>query len=156
MILLTVLVGVVLTLVHLPATLPDWLGWLRPAWVLVVVFYWAIAVPHRMGLIGAWLIGLLLDVALADPLGLNAILLAAITYVAWRWCDRLKMYAVAQQCVVVFGLVLVGELARAIVQDLAWDRGIDPLLVLPALISALFWPLIGGVLDHLRLRYRVD
>lgn len=155
-ILLTVLLALVLAMVHLPAGTPDWFGWLRPSWVFLVVFYWAIAVPDRMGLIAAWLTGLALDIVLADPLGLNALLLASVTYVAWRFCDRLKMYALAQQCFVVFGLMLATDLTRVVVQDLTWDRGISSLVFLPALVGALVWPLVGEVLDRLRLGFRVE
>ena len=155
-ILLTLFAGVVFTMVHLPGGAPDWLGWLRPAWVLVIVFYWAFAVPHRTGLISAWLVGLLLDIALADPLGLNAMLLAGVTYVAWRFCDRLKMYAISQQCVIVFLLILAADVVRLLVQDLAWDRGFSPLVLVPALVSTLLWPVVYLVLEQLRLRFRVD
>ena len=48
----------------LPESWPQWLGWLRPAWVIMAVFFWVMEMPHRVGLVGsAWLVGLLLDVA---------------------------------------------------------------------------------------------
>ncbi len=58
-ILLSIAVAMMLAVAHLPEDFPQWLGYLRPAWVLLVVFYWVMALPDRLGMITAWLVGLL-------------------------------------------------------------------------------------------------
>lgn len=156
LILLTVAVAMLLAIFHLPESWPQWLSWLRPAWLAMVVFYWVMELPHRLGLISAWVIGLLLDVLYADPLGLNGFLLAAITYVVWRFYERLRMYSIVQQCVVVFLLVLMTESLRVIVQDIAWSRGWSWGVILPALMSMLAWPLVYLVLQRVRQQVRVE
>lgn len=156
LILLSLAAAMVLATVHLPETLPQWLGWLRPAWIALVVFFWVMELPHRLGLISAWILGLAADVLLADPLGLNGILLAAITYIAWRFYERLRMYSVVQQCGVVFVLVLGTEGVRSVVQDAAWSRGWSWGVLLPALVSMLIWPFVYVVLQRLRLQFRVE
>ncbi len=156
LILATVFGAMILAIVHLPETWPQWLGWLRPAWVALVVFYWVMALPHRLGLISAWLLGLLVDVLHADPLGLNGLLLASITYVAWRFYERLRMYSIVQQCGVVFLLVLGAESVRLLVQDITWSRGFSWVVVVPALTSMLVWPFLYLLLDRLRLQVRVE
>lgn len=155
LILLTILVAMVLSIVHLPETWPQWLSWLRPAWVALVIFYWVMELPHRLGLVAAWVVGLLVDALYADPLGLNGALLAGITYVAWRFYERLQMYAVVQQAGVVFALILVNEGVRMTVQNIAWDRGWSWQFVLPALTSALLWPFVFVLFQRLRLQFRV-
>lgn len=155
LILLTVAGAMVLAVAHLPETWPQWLGWLRPAWVAVVVFYWVMELPHRVGLIAAWTLGALVDVLQAEPLGLNGLILAAITYVAWRFYERLRMYSVAQQCGVVFLLVLGAELLRAVVLEAVSDRGWSWGLLLPPLSSMLVWPFVALLLTRLRLQFRV-
>ena len=156
LILLTIALAMVLAIFHVPESWPQWLGWLRPAWLAMVVFYWVMELPHRLGLISAWVIGLLLDVLYADPLGLNGFLLAAITYVVWRFYERLRMYSIVQQCVVVFLLVLVTESLRVVVQDVAWSRGWSWGVILPALMSMLAWPFVYLVLQRARLQVRVE
>jgi len=155
LILLTVAGAMVLAVAHLPETWPQWLGWLRPAWVAVVVFYWVMELPHRLGLIAAWILGALVDVLQAEPLGLNGLILAAITYVGWRFYERLRMYSVAQQCGVVFLLVLGAELLRAMVLEVVSDRGWSWGLLLPPLSSMLIWPVVALLLTRLRLQFRV-
>lgn len=156
LILLTVAVAMVLATVHLPETWPQWLGWLRPAWVAMVLFYWVMELPHRIGLIAAWVIGLFVDVLQADPLGLNGALLATITYVAWRFYERLRMYSVLQQGGVIFLLVLAGEILRLLVQGLTTDRNLTWAALLPAVTSLMVWPFLTLLLTRLRVQFRVE
>ena len=141
---------------HLPETFPQWLGWLRPMWVTLVIFFWVLELPHRIGLISAWVVGLLVDVLHADPLGLNGLILAGVTYFTWKFYERLRMYSVLQQCTVVFFLVTVGEFVRVLVQDLMFDRGLSwgPFVV--AASSALLWPFAYLILLRLRQQFRVE
>lgn len=156
LILVTVLAALVLAVLHLPETWPQWLGWLRPDWVAMVIFFWVLSLPHRLGLVTAWLIGFLLDVLQADPLGLNGLLLAAITYIAWRFYERLRMYSIAQQCGVVFILVLGAACARLLVQDIIYSSGWSWVVLLPAFTSMLMWPFLFVLLDRLRAQARVE
>ncbi|WP_455219971.1 rod shape-determining protein MreD, partial [Kaarinaea lacus] len=58
---------VALTLMMMP--LPEWAESARPQWLMMVVIYWCIALPDRFGVILAWLVGLVLDVATGALLG---------------------------------------------------------------------------------------
>ena len=156
LILLTVLVALTLAVLHLPETWPQWLGWWRPAWVAMVIFYWVLALPHRLGLVTAWLIGFLLDILQADPLGMNGMLLAGITYFGWRFYERLRMYSVFQQCGVIFLLVLATDSLRLLVLDIIWDQGMSWGVLLPALTSMLVWPFLFLLLARLRAQVRVE
>jgi rod shape-determining protein MreD len=155
-ILLTLGAAMVLAIVHLPETWPQWLGWLRPAWVALVIFYWVMELPHRIGLISAWVVGCLVDVLVGDPLGLNGVLLAGITFVAWRFYERLRMYSVFQQAGVVFLLVLGTELVRAVVMELVQGRPFSWALAVPALASLVVWPFLAVPLDAVRRRMHVQ
>lgn len=156
LILLTVAGAMVLAVVHLPETWPSWLGWLRPAWVALVVFYWVMELPHRIGLIAVWILGALVDVLVGEPLGLNGVLLAAITYVGWRFYERLRMYSVFQQAGVAFLLVVGTETVRAAVLELTGDRPFSVWAVGPAVIGLVLWPFLAALLDVLRVRFRVQ
>ena len=156
LILASLVCGMVLAAVHLPQTWPQWLGWLRPEWVSLVVFFWVMELPNRLGLISAWLIGAGVDVLYADPLGLNGAVLAGITYVAWRFYERLRMYSVFQHCGVLFVLIFASDGVRMVVRDLAWDRGWNWAIAIPALSTTLVWPIVYVVLQRLRIQFRVE
>ena len=66
------------------------------------------------------------------------------------------MYSVIQQCGVVFVLILGSEAVRMFVRDLAWDRGWNWAVVLPALMSTVLWPFVYLILQRFRLQFRVE
>ncbi|MFP6837550.1 MAG: hypothetical protein VB948_15750, partial [Pseudomonadales bacterium] len=87
---------------------------------------------------------------------LNGAVLAGITYVAWRFYERLRMYSVFQQCGVLFILIFASEGVRMVVRDLAWDRGWNWAIAIPALSTTLVWPIVYVVLQRLRIQFRVE
>jgi rod shape-determining protein MreD len=139
-ILFSVVVAMVFSVQQLPVGAPDWLAWLRPNWLVLVIFYWVMAVPHRIGLIAAWVIGLLVDVLHGELLGLNAMTLAALTYVTWSLYERLRMYTMAQQAFILMLLAFAAELMRHVVHMLTLNAGFTLAIALPAVTTALIWP----------------
>jgi rod shape-determining protein MreD len=155
-ILLSIAVAMMLAVAHLPEGLPQWLGYLRPAWVLLVVFFWVMSLPDRLGMITAWLVGLILDVIRGDPLGVNGFCLAALTYITWSLYERLRMYSVIQQGGVVFLLVLGTEIFRGVVDLATRDAALDWRIMLPALVSMLVWPFVFLFMQRVQRQFAVD
>jgi rod shape-determining protein MreD len=155
-ILVTIALAMLLAVVHLPEGSPVWLGTLRPSWMVLVVFYWVMALPHRFGMISAWITGLLVDVLYADPLGVNGFCLAALTYITWSFYERFRMYSVAQQGVVVFLMVLGTEFIRMCAQWLDRDSALSWSIFLPAITSTVAWPLVALVLRRIRFQFSVE
>ena len=54
---LTLLASLVLHTTHLPASAPEWMGWLRPHWVLLAIVFWTLAAPRLLSLPLVWLFG---------------------------------------------------------------------------------------------------
>ncbi len=135
--------------------LPDWAGPLRPDWVVLVLVYWCIAIPDRVGVIIGWLVGLTLDVTNGVLLGQNALILAVVAYLALRLHQRMRVFPLWQQSVSVMLLVAL-HLMLAL-----WIKGILGQSIetwaywLPALSSLFAWPVIYLGLRHLRREYRV-
>ena len=139
---------VALMLAALP--LPDWTAVGRPAWVALVLVYWCMAVPGRVGVMVAWTFGLLLDAMSGALLGQHAFglaLLAFITHKTHRWVRVLPLW---QQVLGVFGLVLSYQFI------VLWINGIRGFPVMVSsywatpLVSMLLWPWVFVVLRDLR------
>ena len=141
-IVLSLFVAMVLAVFHLPDWAPVWLAWLRPSWVVLVMFFWVMELPQRVGMIRAWLLGLCLDVLLGEPLGVNAVCLAALTYATWSFYERLRMYAIVQQAMVVFAMVLCIELFKTLLWMQFLDAGFHMTFLWTASASALAWPVV--------------
>lgn len=147
---LSLLVALILSIAHLPTDWPVWLGWLRPNWVMLILFYWAIEHPQRLGPVGGWLVGLLLDALLAQPLGLNAMLLAAFVYLMVGLSDRLRMYSMAQQCLIVFLVALATEVLRSLVLGWVGGQNMSWGVLLIATMTMFCWPFIAELLIRTR------
>ena len=156
MIFLTVLVAMALAAARPPFDAPDWLGWWRPDWVLAVFFFWAVAMPDRVGIVSAWIAGLFVDAILGTPLGLSGICLALAIYLVKRFNSRLVMFTLLQRTLAV---LLLAEAAQVIhrsvltfVHDVDW---LTPALFGPALATAVVYPAISLGLEALTVRFPV-
>ena len=135
--------------------LPSWLQWSRPEFVAMVLIYWLIAAPERVGIGVAWVVGLTLDLLEGCTLGQNAFALSILAYLTLILYQRLRMYTSLQQAGVVFILIGLNQLLCHWVQTLTGTASPNLMFLLPALVSALLWPLVSLVLKMLRRAYYV-
>ena len=147
----TLFAALVLALVPLP----QWLLWARPEWVALTLIYWVIALPHRVGLVTALVMGVILDVVEGAVLGQNAFALAVVALLSLTLYQRLRVFSLAQQAGVVFVLVGINQLVCNWVQNLEGAGTGSLLFLLPAFSSALLWPVVLHILRTLRRNYRV-
>ena len=134
---------------------PLWLQWARPEWVSLVLIYWVIALPQRIGIVVAFLLGLLLDVVEGAVPGQNALALSVVAYLSLVLYQRLRVFNIWQQAAVVFVLVGINQLVCQWLQSLVAAGAQTWQFLLPALVSALLWPGVLSVLRHVRRRYQV-
>lgn len=136
--------------------LPQWLLWARPEWLALVLIYWTIALPHRVGLLTALLLGVMLDTVEGAVLGQNAFALVVVAGLAVVLYQRLRVFGLWQQAAVVFVIVGVNQLICQWVQNLQSVGAGSLLFLLPALSSALLWPVVLLTLRGVRRSYRVS
>ena len=58
------------------APMPEFMSVGRPLWLGLVIGYWSLVAPQRVGMTRVWLLGLAADVLYGTPLGQNALVLA--------------------------------------------------------------------------------
>lgn len=151
----TFLIALILTVIHVPFDMPAEVGYLRPEWVALTLIYWVIALPHCVGLLVAWCLGLVLDVLLGDLLGQHALSLLLVAWIAQSLYQRLRMFTVWQQSAVVFGIVGLHQLINFWIERLAGQSAWSLWYLLPSVVSALLWPWIFLVLRYLRRVFNV-
>lgn len=136
--------------------MPEWAIYYRPEWVALVVVYWVINNPERVGIGVAWMVGIMVDALTGSLFGLHALGLALVAWLALRLRLRLRLFSVSRQASVV--LVIVGlQLLLSQWLQFLFDlpRGTNMMFLAPAVTSALFWPLVwllvGGIVRSLDL-----
>ena len=136
--------------------MPSWAAVGRPAWVALVLMYWCIAMPGRVGVIVAWATGVLLDVMSGSLLGQHALGLSLLAFVVHQKHQWLRALPLWQQAISVFVLMFGYQVI------VLWINGIRGFPVMASaywaapLMSTLLWPWIFFVLRDLRRKCVAD
>ena len=147
LILASLLAALLLDAARLPLAAPAWTDALEPNWHAALLFFWCLAAPKRIGVVAAWLFGLLVDALASTHLGFNGLAFACIVFTANRLHDRLAAWSLLQRMLVLFALAFAIEIARALVWLVADGIGPSPLLAVPALATAALYPLLEYLLQ---------
>lgn len=99
---LSFVVALFLTLLPLPL----WTQWIKPAWLVLVLIYWVIYCPEKVGVRVAFTLGILLDVINNTPFGTNAFILVLLSFLILRFIKIIRDLDFLQLTLVV-GLVLL-------------------------------------------------
>jgi rod shape-determining protein MreD len=148
-----VVVTLVLALLLAIVPLPTWAQWGRPEWVAMVLLYWVIALPEKVGITVAWFVGFIKDVVVGAPIGQHAFALAILAYLALILYQRLRMYTPVQQAAVIFVLIGLNQMLGHWIQTISGTMSPNLLFLLPALVSALLWPILAVFFRLLRRAY---
>ncbi len=131
---------------------PDWMRFAVPHWVSLVLFYWCLAVPERVGVGSGWIVGLLLDLLLHTLFGVHAIAMAFVAMVGVSFHRRLRLYHLWQQCVVVFGVCAIEITFVGWIFHLTNAAELRLVYWQAAFTTALVWPVVYTLLRFLRQR----
>lgn len=148
----TLVVAMVLTILPVPSMLQS----VWPYWVALVVIYWCLETQDMISLGLAFFTGLVLDLLTGSLLGLHALSLVIIVYLATRFRARLRFFPPWQQALSVLALLVNDRIILLWILSL---RG-DPLpsldFWLPPLVGTVLWPWLFLLLDRFRgtMRHR--
>ena len=149
LILLTILLSLFVSLITLP------LGYYSPEWILLVLIYWAIAIPSINKLFLAFLLGFLVDIVLGQVLGISSLFYVILIYIVLRLYNSLRYMTIAQQSFVIFFLIIIKQ------HLLIWayiiiDKTIEyQAILIGSFMNALLWPLIFFALRYVRRKFNI-
>ena len=132
--------------------LPDTLQPFRPYWLALVLAYWLLEAPERVGPGVAFAIGLVADVAFGSLIGEQALRLVVLAFILDRFRARLRFFPLSQQAATIGVLLLNDRVINAVVHvvlgvpQLPWSYWLAPL------VGMVLWAPLHLLLDTLRLR----
>lgn len=132
-----------------------WALWVRPDFVALVVLYWCIWQPRRIGFTSAFLLGLLMDVADGALFGQHALAYSILAFAGIVLHRRVRMFTLTPQVVHVIPLLLLNDLIVLAVRALAGADFPGYRYFLGSFVGGALWPLIS-VLLKLPQRPRSD
>lgn len=151
-ILISVIIALALTIMPLPSSLEL----VRPEWAVMVIVYWSMALPQRVGVGFAWLVGLILDVLKGALLGQYALTLALITLIVLRLHQRMRVFPLWQQSLTVALLIILQSILVFWIKGITGELPDFWLMLLPAVSTFIFWSPVYLLLRQLRRNYQVS
>lgn len=136
--------GIALTLNLLP-----WSGiWLviKPDFVALVVLYWCIHQPHKIGFTEAFLLGLVMDVADATLFGQHALAYSVLAYAGIVLHRRVQMFTVKDQVLHVIPLLLLNDMIVLAIRMVAGGDFPGITYFAGSFIAGALWPVVCVVL----------
>lgn len=127
----------------------------RPAFLCLLMIYWVLYTPERVGVGIAWLMGLAQDVVADAVWGGHAFALALVAYITLMSYRRLLSYSLGQQTFWVFVLVGIHQLFVNWAQSLDGYGNASRYMLGSALLTTLFWPLLLPLMLRLQRYYRL-
>ncbi len=146
LIVISILVALVLSVVPLP----DSLRFARPDWALLVLIFWHLEMPDRVGVGTAWLVGLLQDALVGSLLGQHALSYTIAAFIAVKLHQRIRLHPIWQQAISISVLLALSQLISLWINGIV-GRPVDVWLYwLPTLLGILVWPPLALLLRNLR------
>jgi len=150
-ILLTFLVALMASIMPLPLSVDAF----RPDWVLVVLLYWCLALPARVNVISAGVMGFILDVLLGSTLGVHAGAMAISVYIIAGNFQKIRNFSVWQQALIVGVLSALYHLIVFWLQRFLTDAVFLPSYLYPVLTTIILWPWAFLLLRKIRRNFRI-
>jgi rod shape-determining protein MreD len=147
---LVIYLSLVIALVLMILPLPDWVQMYRPNWVALVLIYWSMAMPKRVGLWFAFFTGIVVDTSQGTLLGQHTLALLIIIFININFYQRIRVLALTQQAFYVLFLLLINQVI------IAWVEGImgrpTPILAFfgAPVVGMMIWPWVFVVLRDIR------
>ena len=142
----SLIIALVLQIVPLPIQVDLY----RPDWVLVVLSYWCMALPHRVNVGIAFVTGIAVDILVGTTLGIHSLGLSICVYILAANYQRLRNYSVWQQAIVIGLLSSLYHLLTFWVQHLLTDIYFQVDYLWPVLTSMAIWPWVFWLLRKTR------
>jgi rod shape-determining protein MreD len=124
--------------------------WGRGAWVpdilALVLVFWGVHQPQRVGVVAAFVFGLLMDVHQGSVLGQHALAYSVLNFFAITIHRRLLWFTVPSQAFQVLPLLISAHLVELAVRMLVGGSFPGFSILLAPVLEAMLWPVVSVIL----------
>lgn len=121
------------------------LAW-RPDLVAMILLYWCINQPQRVGMNTAFFMGLLMDIGNASTLGQHALAYSIMAFVTLLFHRRLHFFGPFQQAPQIGLILLIGQLVILLAGLLGGSHFPGWNFFLASAAGVILWPLLFSLL----------
>jgi rod shape-determining protein MreD len=148
---ISIFFALVMALMPLPISFEPY----RPDWVLMVLMYWSLAVPHRLNIGTAWVVGLLMDLASGSPLGVNSLTYSVCIFITASNFQKIRNFSLWQQSILVALFLTLYHLMQFWLNHFLMGIYFSAHYLWPVLTGMLCWWWIFLILRKYRRHFRI-
>lgn len=148
---LTLLVAIMASIMPLPLSVDAF----RPDWVLIVLIYWCMALPDKVNIITAWVMGLLMDILLGSVLGVHAAAMAVAVFIVAENFQKIRNFSIWQQALITGVLAALYHLVVFWLQRFLIDVSFLTSYLYPVITTIILWPWVFYLLRKVRRHFTI-
>lgn len=141
-----ILLSIILTVIPVP----DLLDQYRLPWLKMTVIFFSIFNISLIGIISVWFSGLILDIMTGGLMGENALILAVLSYLSYRFRFQIRVYPMWQIMLIVLMLLSLGELISLWINGVSGTMSFNIYDWINVGIAVLVWPIFMRVLEKMQ------
>ena len=134
---------------------PGGLDLFRPSWLLLVTFYWVLALPHRVNVGTGLVLGLIWDLLLGSTLGIRGIVMSSAVFVVAVNFLVLRNMALWQQAIFIGVVSIFAKFLEFGGEYLIQDVTFNTMLLWSGLINCILWPWLFLLLRRVRRHWYI-
>lgn len=149
---LSLFIALLLTVIPMP----QMVKLARPDWTLLVLMYWTMALPQRVSVGTAFVIGFIVDVLVGTVLGVNALAFAVVIFVVALHHLKIRNFSVLQQALLMGLLLALYQLILFWLSHFLTGVYFRPQYLWPVLTGMLMWPWLFWLLRRFRRQLKIQ